>query len=199
MSTTIDRTGSLVRAAFNQRNGKLLFGATAVGYLIVYLAAIRDIAIQPAVGGGASRVGLTVVADPVSQMFQQMGPFQFEAIALVSIGPVSYLFSPMNALIGVVLAALVAGNIAVSLYTWRRPSVCSTRTPAGVLAGVPAVISGSACCGPLLLVVLGIQASSSLLAAFRILLPLSAFLLVGSLVYLGWTADEATMHATAVD
>lgn len=48
-----------------------------------------------------------------------------------------------------------------------------------------AVLSGTACCGPVVLIVLGMRASSAVLTAFQFALPLGALELLGSLPLVG--------------
>ncbi|MDY7081152.1 MAG: hypothetical protein SXQ77_01790, partial [Halobacteria archaeon] len=61
------------------------------------------------------------------------------------------------------------------------PEKCGTRNTVGVLSAVPALLSGTACCGPIILIALGIQASSLLIGVFGVLLPIAFLLLLGSL------------------
>jgi hypothetical protein len=158
----------------------------------MYLVAVRDLGYT----AGAPAFDVTLVSNPLARMVQQVGPYQFEPIALLTLGPVSYLFSPLNVVIGLGVAALVGLNLAITLYTRRRPAACSTRAPAGAIAGIPALLSGSACCGPLLLIVVGVQATATMLAVFRILLPAATALLVASVLYLGWQADDAVLDTS---
>ena len=88
--------------------------------------------------------------------------------------------------VGLGLAALVGGNLALTYLAWTQPAACGLgESSSGVLASLPAALSGTACCGPVVLIALGIQASGALLTAFQFLLPVSALLLAGSLVLVG--------------
>lgn len=187
------RTWLLVRASLADRLGRAVFATATVGYLVLYLAAVRDLGLAD----GPWTVEAMLVAEPLARAFQRTGFYQFEPVGQVTAGPVSYLVSPGNAAIGLGLAVLVAGNLAVTVYVRRRPTACSTRAPAGAIAGIPALLSGSACCGPLLLIVLGVQATATVLTAFRVLLPAAGLLLVLSLLYLGWRTDGAAVAASA--
>lgn len=193
MIDVLRRTWLLVRASLADRVGRAVFAATTVGYLALYLAAVRDLGLAD----GPWTVEAMLVAEPFARAFQRAGYYQFEPIGQVTVGRVSYLVSPGNAAIGLGLAVLVAVNLAVTVYTRRRPTACSTRAPAGAIAGIPALLSGSACCGPLLLIVLGIQATATVLTAFQVLLPAAALLLVLSLLYLGWRTDDAVVATSA--
>jgi hypothetical protein len=62
-----------------------------------------------------------------------------------------------------------------------------------VFASIPGLLAGSTCCAPVLLVVVGIQASGLVLAAFVWLLPVSVALLLGTLVYVAGKIDPAAL------
>lgn len=192
MIDVLRRTWLLIRASVGDRTGRTVFVTATGAYLLLYLAAIRDLGLTAASGGFRAML----VSDPLARALQRAGYYQFEPIGQVTVGPVSYLFSPGNVAIGLALAALVGINLAVTLYTRRQPTACSTRAPTGAIAGIPALLSGSACCGPLLLIVLGVQATATVLAAFQVLLPSATVLLALSLLYLGWHADVSTIEGT---
>jgi hypothetical protein len=104
---------------------------------------------------------------------------------------VTYLFS-LNTPIGGAIAALVGLNLALSYLAYTSPAACGIGSQsAGLFASVPALLSGSACCGPVVLVVLGIQASGVLLSAFQFLLPVAVLALFGSLVLVGRQVNVA--------
>lgn len=172
--------------ALARRDGRIVFGVTAVAYLLVYLWAIGHLA------PGLGDYGITVVKDPLASFFDPaFGPFAYRPVASVAVGPITYLFS-LNTLIGAGLGVLVGLNLSMSYLVWRQPAACDIgQSSAGLLAGIPAIISGTACCGPLVLLVVGIQASGVLLTTFQFLLPIAALLLVGSLLLVGRQFDPA--------
>jgi hypothetical protein len=174
---TVGRTRSGVATALARRDGQFVFAATALAYLVVYLAAVQDLAL------GGTRFEVFVVADPLARAFEPTtGPFSYEAIARIDLVVATYLFAPLNAVFGAVLAVLVGLNAAVATLLWRQPQACGVDASAGLLAGLPALLSGAACCGPIVLIVLGIQASGVLLTAFDALLPVAVGLLLVGLV-----------------
>ena len=86
---------------------------------------------------------------------------------------------------------LVGLNLAATYLAWTQPKACELGLPStAILASLPAVLSGTACCGPVVLIVLGIQASSVLLTAFQFLLPVAVLMLLGSLAL----ANANTSH-----
>jgi len=183
---TLARTRFAVTVALGRRDSRLVFASVAVAYTLGYLYALRDLF------PGGTHMALRVVRNPVGRFFQPApGPFNFEPVALVETDLFTYLFS-LNTPLGLVLGSLVGVNAALTYLAWRQPAACGFGTAsAGLLAGIPALLSGSACCGPLLLIGLGIQASGTLLTAFDFLLPVAVALLVGSLFLVGRQVDPA--------
>jgi hypothetical protein len=163
-----------------RRDAAFGFGAVAARYLTVYLWLIDHLA------PGLGHTGATFVADPLCTFPQPaLGPFAFTPVARLTVGPVTHLFS-FNAVIGGVLAVLVGLNLALTYLVWMQPRACGiARSSSGFIAGIPALLSGTACCGPVVLILLGIRASSALSTAFQFLLTASLLVLVGSLLLVG--------------
>jgi hypothetical protein len=154
------------------------------GYLVAYLYALGHVA--PGGGGG---IDVLVVRNPLARMWGATGPFQYEPVARVVLGPLTVLVAPLSIAVGGALAGLVGLNLALSYLAIRQPAACGIAAGAGPLAALPGLFSGAACCGPALLAVLGIQASGLLLTAFGVLIPVAAVLLVGSLLWVGRRVD----------
>jgi len=183
----VSRTRRATSLTLRRWDARLVFGGVTVAYLILYLWAVGHLAT------GLDRVEVTVVSNPLRAFFRpELGPFTFTPVARVAVGPVTYLLS-FNTVIGGVLAALVGLNLALTYLAWTQPKACGIgESSTGLLASVPALLSGTACCGPVVLIALGIQASGVLLTAFQFLLPVAAAVLVGSLVLVGrWVNPEA--------
>jgi hypothetical protein len=174
---------------FRRWDGRAVFGTVTAVYLVAYLWAVGHLA------GGLGGFGVTVVADPLGTFFRpELGPFTFTPVARVDVGPVTYLLS-FNTVLGLALAALVGLNLALSYLAWRQPKACGIgERSTGLLASIPALLSGTACCGPVVLLVVGVQASGVLLTAFQFLLPAAAVLLVGSLVLVGRQVNPAAVR-----
>jgi len=189
-----DRSGSIVSrtvaalgVAVSRRDsrGVLLFGT--VGYLLVYLVTVGDLG--PA-GPGAPTVRF---AGDASRALATTGFFRFDAVAVASAWGVTYLFSPLNLLVAFVLATLVGSNLALTYLGLVQPRACGLEASTGVVAGVPALLSGAACCGPTILLVVGVQASAAWIGVFRLLVPVALALLVGSLLLIGRQVDPALL------
>jgi len=180
VGTALTRTRDAVSLTIRRRDAALVFAATTLGYLLAYLWAIGHLA--PGLGG----FEVVVVDGAAGQFFTQArGPLAFRPVARVSLGPLTYLFS-LNTVVGLGIATLVGLNLALSYLAYTSPRACGVGSQsAGLLASVPALLSGSACCGPVVLLVLGIQASGVLLTAFQLLLPVAVLALLASLVLVG--------------
>jgi hypothetical protein len=180
VTTAVARTRTATVMTLRRRDARVAFGVVTVVYLVLYLWAIGHL------DRGLGGYGVSVVADPMAQFLQpELGPFSFTPVARVDLGPVTYLFS-FNTVLGLGLSVLVGLNLALTYLAWTQPEACGIGTSStGLVASLPAVLSGTACCGPVVLIVLGIQASGVLLTAFQFLLPVAAVVLVGSLLLVG--------------
>ena len=185
----LGRTGAALQVAMGRWDTRVVFLAAGVGYLVLYLVTVGDLSLA------SSRTGpLTIrLADDLSRAFASLGFFRFDAIALVSVGPVTYLFSPLNMLVTVVLSTLVGANLALSYLGWVQPRACGLESSSGVLAGIPALLSGAACCGPTILLVVGVQASATIITGFQLLIPFAFAMLVGSLLLIGRQVDPTLL------
>jgi hypothetical protein len=181
----VQQTLVAIRGALSRADGRLAFAGTGVGYLLVYAYGLGHL------GLGPWGFDLSIVADPLARTFEPVGPFQWEPIGLLVLGPFELLIAPLNVLLGSALAILVGLNLAVSLVAWRGPSACRLGPGMGAAAGVPALLSGVVCCGPVILLVVGIQASAGLIAAFQWFLPVSVLALVGTLLWVGRRVESA--------
>jgi hypothetical protein len=179
LRTALARTRAATALTLRRRDSLLVVAGVTALYLLGYLWAIGDLA--PGFGG----YGVVLAADPLGTLFRTTsGVLSFAPVALVRLGPLAYQAS-LNTLVGLGLALLVGLNLGLTYLTRKQPAACGLESSAGVLAGVPALLSGTACCGPVVLIALGIQASGVLLTAFQVLLPAAALVLVGSLVLVG--------------
>lgn len=185
------RTASTLTLAVRRPDSLAVLAATTLAYLVGYLWATGDLATT---GSGWS---MMVVPEPLSRMFEPgPGPFRYEPIALIDAGALRILFSPLNAGLAAGLSVLVGFNLALSYLAIRQPASCGIGAGSGALAAVPALLSGSACCAPVILLVLGIQAGGLMLAAITWLLPAGVIALLAALIYLGGRIDPT---ATAAD
>jgi hypothetical protein len=182
----VQQTAAAIRETLSRRDGRATVVGVGVIYFILYLTGIGHIGI------GQWGFRINTVADPLARMTQLRGPFQWEPIALIVSGPIELLVSPANIVLGGALAALVGVNLGVSLVAYRGPSACRFGSGAGVAAGVPGLLSGFACCGPTILLVIGVQASTTILTAFQWLLPATGVMLIATLFWVGTKVNQPT-------
>lgn len=176
LERSVDQSAAVFQSLVGYPSALLVTGLVTVLYLAVYLVALGHL------NPGSGAIGLTVVADPFARSLQRVSMLTFEPVALLELGVASLQVAPANVALGVILGVLAGLNAALGWLAWRRPA-CRVDSGAGALAGVPALLSGAACCGPTLLFVLGVQVTSAALAAVVWLVPLSIILLLASLVF----------------
>lgn len=184
----IERTVGAIRVVFRRTDSQLVVLASLLGYLLVYLFAVGDLALT-----GRGTISLFVVADPIETMTSSMGFGRFQPVARLEFLAVTLLFSPINTTIALLLAGLVAINFGLTYLGLVQPKACGLEASSGVLAGIPALLSGAACCGPVVLLILGIQATGALITTFQWLVPVAFLMLIGSLLLIGRQVDPALL------
>ncbi len=159
--------------------------AIGVVYLVLFLVALQDISLDGS--------GFQLLSTEWSRMFDRTGPITFEPIAQVTLPGVTILLSPLNILTGLALAALAGLNLTVTWIAFRQPKACRFNRSTGILASLPALLAGGACCAPAIVLILGLQVSSLLITAFQVLIPVSAVLLLVTLVLILRRTDTAVI------
>lgn len=166
-----------LRLTLGRPDGAAVVATVTVGYLVAFLWATGDLSVRPDVGAA-----IRVVDDPIDRLFARTGPASYGAIATVDTGVIRLLFSPLNVAIGGLVAVLVGLNAGVTYLAVRQPAACGLSAGSGFLASVPALLSGTVCCGPVVLFAVGLQATATVLTVFAWLLPVGVALLLLSLV-----------------
>jgi hypothetical protein len=150
---------------------------SSVVYWLLYLLAVQDVAVH----ARYQHWQIQVAGNAWQLVWKSRAPFQFEPIALIQ-GPFfTWTASPLNALIAAGLAILVALNLALAWTAVFQPTHCRARPSTGVLAALPGLLAASACCGPVLFIVLGLPITASVVGLFSVLVPVSALLLAAAL------------------
>jgi hypothetical protein len=148
--------------------------------MLLYHWAVRDLTFR-----AGANIKLVTVDQPLQRIFEAApGAFSYEPIALIEFGIGSYFFSPLNALLGFLLAILIGLNITLSYLGIIRQRSCEIGTGTGILAAISSLAVGGTCCAPVIFIALGITANATLLAALPWLLPLGTIFLLVSIVYL---------------
>lgn len=182
MTEVIHRALTVARLMVRKRRTRRVFWWSALVYLPLYLYAIGDLRFHAWQAWQGEMTSARFSPQPLELLFKQISPFYFEAIGLVQLPFLTYLVSPINLLIALALALLVGLNIAFSYMAIVAPKICYGNPAAGILSTLPGLLAGSACCGPIVLIVLGVQASASLIALFGWLVPIAVVLLLVTLI-----------------
>jgi hypothetical protein len=162
--------------------------AIGSGYLVLFLVALQDIST-----GGR---GFELLTTDWTRMFERAGAVTFEAIAQVTLPGLTILLSPLDILIGLVLAVLAGLNLAVTWMAFRQPTACRFNRSTGVLASLPALLAGGACCAPAIVLILGLQVSSLFVSVFQVMIPVSAVLLLVTLALIVHRTDPELLGGT---
>lgn len=154
--------------------------AAAIGllYSAIYLIGIGDLTFDREAGWLLHTSALSI-----ERMTSMRSPFLFEGVALAEAGWWVILLSPLNLLLAVVLGGLLTVNLHGAMTLWRAPRGCGLSSAGSAGGAVPALLAGSACCAPSLLLLLGIPGLGVLAAFFGYLIPLSILALVASRIW----------------
>jgi hypothetical protein len=187
--------GVIGAALGRARYRRAAYAATGL-YLLVFLAAIRDLTISP---GGLRRFvdppAVAVVPDWSSRMFDQLALFHFEAVVvLYPVDWLEILVAPLNIVTGLVLGALVGLNLALAWYLVATARACQLPTGragafGGLLGALPSFLVGMACCAPAVAIALGAQFTVLLTAVRSWFVPVAVLVLVAALL---WNAHRAS-------
>jgi hypothetical protein len=182
-ASTTRQTTRYVRAALASRLARRAGMITAIVVLVLYLLAIGDIAIS-ASGRWATAPLLQTAPENV---LHARAPYLFEPVlALHPSAHLAVFVSPLNLLLGALVAALAGCNLAVASYSAQR-AACRRRGYGRLLGALPAFLLGFACCTPTVLLALGASTGAAILPVLLplrpIFYPLTLLLLVTGLVW----------------
>lgn len=166
----------ILRRLLSEPTSHALAWGTTLVYLAVFQIAVADLTID----GSYRPASMFVVAHWESLVLRERAPFQFEAVAILEAPYLVWLISPMNIAVGLVLGLLTGVQIALVRIARRCAVACGLSPATGLLAGLPGLLAGSACCAPILFVLLGVQVTASLVTLMGLMIPAAfLFLLVG--------------------
>ncbi|MEV0170386.1 hypothetical protein AB0I00_04550 [Streptomyces sp. NPDC050803] len=173
-----------VRAALAVRRHRRVGFAAAALVLMGYLFSIGDLAVS----ASGRFTGVPVFRSAPGKLFHARAPYLFEPVLAWHPTPhVAVFLSPVNLLLGAVVAALVGCNIAVARLAARQAASCRRTRYARLLGVLPAFLLGFACCVPTFLLVLGTGTAAALLPVLiplrPVFYPLTLVLLIGTLVW----------------
>lgn len=171
-----------VRTALAVRRHRWAGIIASVLALMLYLLAIGDIAL----GRRSSGPWLEPAPDWTERLFRVRAPYLFEPVLAVHPLPWLTVLLGLNLVLASLLAVLVGLNLAVATHAAQVAS-CRRTGYGRLLAALPALLTGVACCVPTFLLVLGSSTAAVVLPVvvpLRILFyPLSLVLLAATLVW----------------
>jgi hypothetical protein len=172
---------------------RLIYWTTLI-YALVYLWAIGDVSFH----GWRPDISVLWAHGPLEILFKQRNLFYFEGIAIVNLGLATYLFSPVNLFMGLLLGWLVGLNLAFTFLAIRHSKAYQGRSAFNLLASLPALLAGVTCSAPVILVLLGIQASAAVLAFFSVLVPIALLMLLSALLFNVARSNEEVLQRLAM-
>ncbi|GAA0566568.1 hypothetical protein ACFQH5_02825 [Halomonas salifodinae] len=150
----------------------LLLSLMAAGYALAYLWLTGDLA-----GGGWG--GWEASFPAWGRLLERRGFLQFEPVGWIMLGGLIWTFSPFNTLLALLMGLLLGLNLLAAWWVWRSPRVCGLGSSAsGILAAIPALLIGGACCAPLVLIWLGLPIAGAVVGLTPILIPLALLLML---------------------
>ncbi|MPZ61199.1 MAG: hypothetical protein GEU93_07865 [Propionibacteriales bacterium] len=182
MVHAVRRTPIRVREAVAGRLPRRIGVVAGAVMLLLYLVSIGDVAVS--LSGRWADAGAVQLA--VDGLFRSRAPYLFEPVAAVYLGAhLAVFFSPVNLLLGLVIAVLVAANIAMAVHASH--TACARPGYTRVLGVLPAFLLGFACCAPTFVLALGAGGAAAVLPVLLplrpVFYPLALLLLLGALVW----------------
>lgn len=175
-------TPRTVREALAGRRQRWIAAIAATVVLVLYLVAIGDIAFSTS---GAWSPGMRFVPQ---RLFEARAPYLFEPVVAVFAGShVAVFLSPINLLLGGVVAALASATITLAAYGARQTAACRRPGYSRALAVLPAFLLGFACCVPMFVLALGVGTAAAILPVLLpirpLFYPLTLILLLAGVVW----------------
>ena len=164
------------RLAGDPRSRRTVALVTAF-YLTAFLLSLGDLAID----GAVRPISATVAGGGAELMLRQRAPFQFEAVAVIGLPGAVLLLSPLNVATGLTLGLLTGVQIGLVGIARRCARACGLHPLSGLLSGLPGLFAGSACCAPILFLLLGLQVTTAVVTTISLIIPAAFVLLVAGL------------------
>lgn len=163
-----------LRTILSHQSYGIIFVLFVASYLLIYMSALGDVIFS---GGRFS-----LAAVEWTKMFKRSGYLTFEPIYRLTTPALTILISPINVLIGLVVSGLVGLNLTVTVLAFRQPRACSFNRTSGILASLPALLAGGACCAPVIVLILGLQMSTLVVTLSQFMIPIAIVILATTLL-----------------
>ncbi len=175
VTRAVTATPGTLRQALAERRERRIAVSVGSVVLVLYLVAIGDIAVSTS---STYSPGVRFAPD---QLVEVRAAYLFEPIVVLASSHVAAFLSPINVLLGGVVAALVAATITLAAYGARQATACRRPGYSRALAVLPTFLLGFACCVPTFVLALGAGTAAAILP---VLLPLRALFYPLTLVLL---------------
>jgi len=153
-------------------------------YILIYLGAVGHLVFTSRMSSEESFFAIKILPNWQDLLFRQRSPFLFEAVGLVYLGQNIKLFLSLpNLILATILGGLVGTNIALSYYTFQKMGLSGSRGVVSLLGTIPPIISGTVCCVPTIVLLIGLQLTATLATAWSFFVPVSIALLLFSLFW----------------
>lgn len=177
-------TPRVLKQALAPRQGRRVLGIATGVVLALYLLAVGDVAISLS----GRWAGATAVRFAPDGLFRPRAPWLFEPVLEIHPGAHFAVFvSPVNVVLGAIVAVLAGLNIALAAHAARQAVACRNPGYSRSLAVLPAFLLGFACCVPTFVLALGAGTAAAILPVLLpirpLFYPLTVILLVGALVW----------------
>lgn len=180
---------------FRDRTARRFGYAGALIFVVLYLYSVDNIVIAPGLdlAAGRSVPSILIASDWPAKIWKAIAPFVWEPIAAIyPLRSVAIFLSVPNLLLAFTLGTLVGLNLSVAVARARLMAPGGRRgdSLSGVLASVPALLTGFTCCVPTIFLALGSVAAGFTVATIAVapyFLPVAALALV---LNLSWSMRQ---------
>ncbi|MBI4562319.1 MAG: hypothetical protein HY724_09775 [Candidatus Rokubacteria bacterium] len=172
-----------LRAALARGRPKRVGILSGVAYVLVYLFSLGHIAITPGRAAFPGAGVFTYVG--LENLWRQRAPYNYEPVAIFQpVDGFAIFLAVPNLLLAIALGTLVALNVAVFLHGNTQSRHCGlAKSASGLVASLPAFLTGFACCAPSLVILLGAVFASSFLLFVEVAMPAAIAALILSLAW----------------
>ena len=179
----------------SQRRYRRFAGLLGLIFFFLYLFSIQHIVYLPNVNLSyqATIPSVRVASNWTSKIFRARVPFLWEPIAAVYLTPhLMIQLALPNILLGGLLGGLFGLNLSMGFFElFREGGLRSIESIRSLVAAIPSLLTGFACCAPTLLIAIGGSLAAGLSAGLVAVRP---YFLPASLIILlfnaGWTAGN---------
>ena len=179
-----------IRWTFASARAWAVAAAVLAGYAITYLLVAKALVIAgPGAFSGFGPLPALRVASDLRAASWIDPAFVLYVTDRIVLAP-----SLPTVLVAILIGLLVGVNVAMGVEAAVRPPVaCAGAPPLWAVAALPSLLVSFSCCAPTLLVLLGGTAAGALIPAISFLAPLSAILLVVTILWTGHRLERTAV------